>query len=257
MDLVETDDERLQAEALALGLRKRFHPNGPGEFDVGRHERELRSLTDTALRDELKRLRGIERHLASLSSRSLAWHKTMSSLAQLYAGAFEETIAPDDLHEKLSERFGLIVAQDGLLEVDKITDDLKWVGSLPFALYHHTSSALFPVMRHEGLRIGPQTNFFNTQAGVYVSTIAGGQPVEVYSARAARVHGGEPSTIRVRRELSDLTPDPDDVDLAWAHGRQFVTPSVPPQDIYWDGGRYQPFAEGDDQPAPARQRAKP
>lgn len=59
------------------------------------------------------------------------------------------------------------------------------VGNLPIAMYHHTGSAHMDAIRREGLKVGKPTNFF-TQQGVYVTTIQAGEPVSVYSRRAAR-----------------------------------------------------------------------
>lgn len=132
----------------------------------------------------------------------------------------------------LLEELGLQVAEDGLIEVEQITDIVRQViGDLPVAFYHHTSTALLPKIKEDGLLVGKQTNFFNTQAGVYVSTISAGQPVAIYSSRAAKVHGGDPTTIRLRRTLDQVSPDPDDADLEWAQGKQFITPNVPPSDL--------------------------
>lgn len=60
--------------------------------------------------------------------------------------------------------------------------------------------------------------------------------MSVYSRRPALVHGGVPITLRVRRKLSEIKPDPDDVDLARAYSKGASTsrPSVPLEDIMWD-----------------------
>lgn len=137
----------------------------------------------------------------------------------------------------LYRRFSIQVASDGLIEAERLTDRVRSVvGGAQIAMWHHTSTALLDKIRAEGLKVGKQTNFFNTQAGVYLSTIAHGRPVDTYAQRAARVHGGSPVHLRVGVYLSELTPDPDDADLDWAQGRQFVTPSVAPDrlaDLPW------------------------
>lgn len=134
--------------------------------------------------------------------------------------------------DQLKDQHGITVAADGLIEVERLTGfNVAIIGELPIALYHHTSSALLPLIEKEGLRIGKPTNFFNSQAGVYISTMASGEPVGIYGRRAARVYGGDPVAIRIRRTLSQIQPDPDDADLAWAQGRQFITASVAPVDL--------------------------
>ena len=105
------------------------------------------------------------------------------------------------------------------------------VEGLPLALYHHTSSALLPKIAEQGLLVGRQTNFFNSQLGVYLSLIRAGMPVSVYSQRAAYLHGGDPITLRVRRTLDQIENDPDDADLPTLCNRQFISDPVPPADL--------------------------
>jgi hypothetical protein len=140
-----------------------------------------------------------------------------------------------DDEQDLEDQYGITVGKDGLVEPERITPKVaRLIRDLPIALWHHTSSALEKKIRRQGLIVGKQTNYFNTQAGVYVSTIGGGQPVDLYSAVAVRKYGGEPIAIRVRRTLDQIVPDPDDADLAWARGRQFITDPVPPEDLTFD-----------------------
>ncbi|MEJ6002791.1 hypothetical protein [Paucibacter soli] len=231
---IAVDQERLDAEAAALALRLRLNGVQPGSSGALKASQEIQALSDPELRLELHQLRTKDRALTAAAAEHPARQVALKELARRYGQAFGELPKAADFEAVLEERFDLKVGADGLLEAGRIDARLSWVGEMPFALFHHTSSALLASMRQEGLRIGQPTNFFNTQAGVYVSTIASGSPVAVYSARAARVHGGEPITLRVRRRISDLTPDPDDADLAWAQGRQFITPSVPANVIVWD-----------------------
>lgn len=222
------DHERQQAEALAAQL----------SVIAWRHELDdklkshLAALTDDELRREIALLKLAVQRAESTPSPEKA--RTLMVLSTRFSASHPGRPRVDDLEAELQERFGMTVASDGLLECPRITFAMNWVGDLPFALYHHTSTALLDSIRRDGLLVGRQTNFFNSQAGVYVSTISSGTPVETYSRRAARVHGGEPMTLRVARQLADLTPDPDDADLAWAQGRQFITPAVPVKSIRWD-----------------------
>jgi hypothetical protein len=218
----ERDHEREAAEADCERLRRLYL--------IGEASQSVRALSDTALAGELAVFRQLERaHLGYVYGMSPLQRATLGRLAPRLdmAGAREE-----DVHEALADRFGLVVAEDGLIEGNPLTEAAqRLIGDEPVALYHHTSSGLLGEIRTKGLLIGRPTNFFNTQQGVYVSTIANGEPVDVYQRRAARVHGGEPLALRVRRRLSELKPDPDDADLAWAQGRQFVTPAVPVEDL--------------------------
>ncbi len=231
----EPDPEREQAEAHAVELAA-FAWGHVASEDL---RRRLATLSDDELRRELGSLKWAVRQ--DRHPRPKSQEDTLAIVRE--RSGLDTSIPIDDLEEWLDAQFSIRVATDGLLECDRLTERLGWVGDLPFALYHHTSTALLDAIRADGLKIGKQTNFFNSQAGVYVSTIAAGTPVSVYAARAARVHGGEPTTLRVARRLRDLTPDPDDSDLAWAQGRQFITPHVPPEDIRWDAAEEQPEQE--------------
>jgi hypothetical protein len=215
------DIERLSAEKRAI--------------DLGANEKAVSEMSDDELRIEIFRL---ARPSVSISP------EKRSVMAKL-----EERTGVNA--ESLLEEFGIQVADDGLIEAGQITDVLgKIIGDLPVAFYHHTSTALLPRIQREGLRVGEKTNFFNTQSGVYVSTIAAGAPVSTYSARAAKVHGGYPTTIRLRRTLNQVQPDPDDSDLSWAQGKQFITPNVPASDLMWDSDE----VESEDNPARDTQR---
>lgn len=203
------DPERQEAEQRAI--------------DAGASALRVANMSDDELRLELFRRSRI-RVVPKMPSAKAA---TLSQLQQQAGEPLTE--------EQLYERHTIAVADDGLVEVERVTPaNSSIIGNLPIALYHHTASALLPAISEQGLVIGKPTNFFNTQAGVYVSTMAGGRPVDTYSQRAAHVHGGDPITIRVKRLLSEITPDPDDADLNWAQGRQFITPSVPVADVILD-----------------------
>lgn len=234
------DPERAQAQvrAVALGLDPRHAAT--------MSDAELRAVLDRASRRDRNcaLLLPLAQRLTmeGLKARLTALHQQHQHGAGSSAPAQGESLPDEDpqeesdLIEVLCDQYGVTVAADGLVEVERFTRAaIRLIGPvLPVALYHHTSTALLDRISRDGLRVGRPTNFFNTQAGVYLSTIASGVPVGAYSARAARVHGGDPCTLRVKRRLWQIRPDPDDQDLVWAQGRQFVTPQVPPEDIRWD-----------------------
>lgn len=223
------DPDRQEAERLAASLAGELRRSA--EF-----VERLTALSDDELRAEIVRLKLTKRHPGAT-----AWPKPkLSTLKALleranHFGATDRKLDAQAVADRLDREFGLQVADDGLIEADRITPRLATlVGDLPIAVYHHTAAVLLPQIAEQGLKVGRQTNFFNTQAGVYLSTRRAGEPVEIYSRRAAYLHGGQPTVIRVRRLLSQLTPDPDDADLAWAQGVQFISDPVPPQDILLD-----------------------
>ena len=161
-----------------------------------------------------------------------AKQETLRTL-QSRLGPVAQDLDLDELQDLLARELGLQVADDGLIEADRFLDPQRQlVGSLPVALYHHTATGVAASIQEHGLVVGLQTNYFNSQAGVYVSTRRAGEPVALYSRVAAAKHGGEPMVLRVRRTLDQITPDPDDADLAWAQGVQFITrPPVPVDDL--------------------------
>lgn len=220
------DQERLDAENRLKELGNRLGISGS---DVAK----MLALDDAGLRRALDRLRLKSRHPGEAAWPRAKTLVTKQLKACLVAGgAVGMRASLSDVAQHLAEDYRIEVADDGLVEVDKITDAVrKLVGDLPVAVYHHTSSALLPKIAAQGLIVGKQTNFFNTQAGVYLSTRRSGEPVDIYSKRAAHVYGGDPAVIRVRRRLDQLVPDPDDADLAWAQGVQFISQPVPAKDV--------------------------
>lgn len=223
------DPERIQAEDLALQLARL-----PAGAARERRAAELRRLSDDDLRREIRRLRAAALHEQALPPAAAG---VLCELRHRLSRLQPREILPDDdreLAEILAARYDVTIAADGLIEISRITQQASHlIGELPLALYHHTATSLLPAIRHHGLLVGRQTNFFNSQAGVYLSTCAAGQRVRIYAQRAARVHGGEPCTVRVRRRLNQLRADPDDADLEWAQGVQFISEPVPPQDLVW------------------------
>lgn len=225
----QKDAERIAAERRALELASKLK-RGAG------HVADVSSMSDRELSRVITQMRIRLEHEAPPMPR-----KKQSSLSQLRSNMVARkevraSICLRDLERVAYDIHGISVGNDGLVEVERVTPDVASViGSMPVALYHHTSSALLPKIRKDGLIIGKQTNFFNTQAGVYLSTRNHGEPVDVYSKRAVHVYGGNPVALRVRRTLDQLRPDPDDADLAWAQGVQFISQPVPPSDIEMSG----------------------
>lgn len=220
------DHERHSAETRLKELGAQL---GETESDLAK----MLALDDVGLRRALDQLRLKSRHPGEA-----AWPRSKTLVvkqlkARLVAGgALNVRTSLTDVAQHLAEAYVIEVADDGLVEADKITDTVRdLIGDLPVAVYHHTSSALLPKIAVQGLIVGKQTNFFNTQAGVYLSTRRAGEPVDIYSKRAAHVYGGDPAVIRVRRRLDQLVPDPDDADLAWAQGVQFISQPVPAKDV--------------------------
>ena len=136
--------------------------------------------------------------------------------------------------EWLEGEHGVSVRDDGLVEFETLDDGTRAVvGGLPVVVYHHTSDAVLPSVRREGLRAdtGADASRWGEEClGVYVTTEAAGRPADGYLSRACAVHGGSPATLEVRTTLSALAPDENDADIA-SGARQFVLPGVPPGDI--------------------------
>jgi hypothetical protein len=99
------------------------------------------------------------------------------------------------------------------------------------AVYHGTSSALFPsIVQAGGLR-RPRSKadmaspHKNSGAGVYVED-SGGSLVSRYALAATQRFGGDVVLLTIKTTLEDLQADPDDRDLPG--GRyQYVLDSVP------------------------------
>jgi len=163
----------------------------------------------------------------------------MSDILTRVRPGFDRWVAQADgdrdsywLAEYLQGELGLSVRDDGLVEFESLDPRVrKAVGDLPAVVYHHTSDAILPAVRSEGLRPGEDVNRWGAPClGVYVTTEATGPAAEGYLSRACDAHGGDPVTLEIRTTLDRLTPDENDEDIASGR-RQFVLPSVAPQDI--------------------------
>lgn len=218
------DPDRLEAEETALQLAGRLGQDTPS----------LPTRLALASDDELRRILTALRREARAVARSVPEAKAQTlRLLQVRLGASAAGLDLWAVETQLAEELGLYVADDGLIEADRLLEpQRRLIGQLPVALFHHTASGVLASIQEHGLIVGKQTNYFNSQAGVYVSARRAGEPVAVYSRVAAARHGGEPMVLRVRRTLDQITPDPDDADLAWAQGVQFITrPPVPVDDL--------------------------
>lgn len=240
------DIERAQAELRLMAMAERLKGVGvPLGVQMPCVLEDIKRLSDDQLRQALMRARlelsagsddrtaAQKRVLAALRDRLRADDKLLERVlgsAGVQNGEFE---SDHDLEALLSDSLALCVGADGLIEVSKVTPHIgDLIGALPLAMFHYSASGqdgqLQLAIEQEGLRVGRQTNFFNTQAGVYLSTLSN-SPVNMrYAKRATMVHGGDQLVWRVGVCLEELEPDPDDLDLPWAFGVQFVAQGVEP-----------------------------
>jgi hypothetical protein len=107
----------------------------------------------------------------------------------------------------------------------------KVLSGLPVAVYHGTSSALFPSIVQAGGLQRPRSKadmaspHKNSGAGVYVED-SGGSLVSRYALAATQRFGGDVVLLTIKTTLEELRADPDDRDLPG--GRyQYVLDSVP------------------------------
>ena len=151
---------------------------------------------------------------------------------------FAQAWADDDLRldyldDYLRDEYQIDVREDGACTFWKATPEVEHlIGDLPVIVYHHTSSGLLPAIRREGLRADARksNSYQNSGAGVYVTTEVSGPAVEGYKRNAISRRKGHPVTLEIKTTLNQLTPDPDDEDIASGEV-QFILPYVPPQDI--------------------------
>jgi hypothetical protein len=151
------------------------------------------------------------------------------------AKAGEDLDAREDLlQDYLRAEHSIEVRADGLVSFDQLSRDVRSIiGSQPVVLFHHTSDKVRAKVKREGLHTrGKAANpYRNSRAGVYLTTETSGAVVDGYQRRATSAHGGNPHTFEVRTTIPELDLDPDDRDIPRLHGRQFVLPEVPPDQI--------------------------
>ena len=142
------------------------------------------------------------------------------------------------LNEFTAEYFDFEIREDGLIEPERITpQNTRIIGSLPIVVYHHSTDAIEDKVSHMGLLpVGQQgvkssNPHLNSNSGVYVTTDYSSNAVRGYHHNAVAAHGGNPRSWAVRTTIDQLRDDPDDTDLGWSQGRQFVLPQVSPKDI--------------------------
>lgn len=243
------DQERLSAEQRMLDLVAELKASGETvDPDVLDRAKRVSVLDDAVLARDLRRLKHQAKYReqndeSNLRQRTLHVIRQRSTSDEVVSAlkslpgfnAWGPEGDADEFERYLSEALGISVAEDGVCEVDRLVplDDFRLLlGELPVSLYHHTATgdggSVQASIERQGLVVGRSTNFFNTQAGVYVTTRRAGMPHQVYSRRATLVHGGDPIVWRCAVSVVEIEPDPDDADLAWAQGRQFVVPSIPP-----------------------------
>lgn len=149
---------------------------------------------------------------------------------------------PSDFREYLdeftSDRFEFGIREDGLIEPERITaENAKIIGELPIVVYHHSTDAIEDQVGRDGLRPSSEKGikkvnpYLNSSSGVYVTTEYGSNATRGYQNHAIQTHGGNARTWEIRTTISQLQDDPDDADLGWSQGRQFVLPYVSPSDI--------------------------
>jgi hypothetical protein len=106
------------------------------------------------------------------------------------------------------------------------------IGNNPVLVYHFTSSNLLNDILKEGLVQGKvKTNpFSNSYSGVYLTTQNAGTVINSYVDTAIRKHGGKGVQLYIKKNIKDLEPDPDDIDLRTGK-YQFITDHVLPREI--------------------------
>lgn len=144
----------------------------------------------------------------------------------------------DSFRDWASSTYGVDVDEEsGLATFDRRTREVEvLLDGLDVAVYHHTTSKLLSRIRRQGLVVDRARSnpYQNSGAGVYVTTETSGRVIEGYGAAATTRHGGRPVMLTIRTRLHALDDDPDDQELAWARGRQFVLPQVEAGDIvHW------------------------
>lgn len=185
------------------------------------------------------------------------WHTreeadTLDHLWKRFAGrvrhyAKEEDYDPDDLSEVwnrrdvvaewLDDTYAATVDERGRLDPSFLwlDDFLDVAGDLPIVLMHHTSSALLPQIAREGLTAASKgagnRDSTSTHHGVYLTTEVSGPTPAGYQLSAVQRFGGEPVSLAVTVQASDLRPDPDDSDLYSVRNLQAVVDYVPPDQI--------------------------
>lgn len=142
------------------------------------------------------------------------------------------------LDEFISDRYEFNIREDGLIEPERITpENARIIGDLPIVVYHHSTDAVEDEIKRSGLKPSGQDGikkanpYLNTSDGVYVTTQYNSNATRGYQNNAIQAHGGNPRVYEIRTTINQLQDDPDDADLGWSQGRQFVLPYVAPNDI--------------------------
>lgn len=153
--------------------------------------------------------------LSDTDSPPLFSELTRATLQTLADHPIMDDEALEDFRYDLEDE-GLEVRYDGLLVITYPSAEiLERVGNREVVLYHHTASALLPLIQEEGLLASPpeKSDPDCSGAGVYLTCEYGGAAVDGYGRSASRLHGGDPVMLEIKTRLTDLIEDPDDVDL--------------------------------------------
>ena len=153
--------------------------------------------------------------------------------ADLEQAREDERLRLEYLEDYLRDEHSVTVRADGLIEFETLNPKVAGlIGDLPVLVFHHTSDAILPQVRRDGLVAGRNdvNRWGKVAAGVYLTTQTSGPAVKSYHQRARIVHGGEPVTLGVRATLDELCADPDDADIGSGR-RQFLMPHVAPERI--------------------------
>jgi hypothetical protein len=137
----------------------------------------------------------------------------------------------DELQTFLTDKYSIDVREDGLVTFWHLDPDTeRFIGDLPIALYHFTSSRVARLIKADGLASGRESINRTVEPGVYLTTETSGPAVQGYVRNAVAHHGGQPVCVIVKAYLSELEADPDDHDIS--SGRhQFRVDHVPPDRI--------------------------
>ena len=213
------------ADRLILDVRKTM-----GKETLPESEAVLRSAgvegPEAAYRSSL---RDIESRLDQARLRGWLDDLYDGDAEALDAAIADEADRIEHVRDYLREVHGITVRQDGLIEFDRLNDEVAaLIGDRDVVMFHHTSTAVSGAVRTEGLRGGAVTA---KTPGVYLTTEISGPAASQYQTGAISAHGGKGVVYEVRVKLSELMPDPDDADLSWAVGRQFMMENIPAERI--------------------------
>jgi hypothetical protein len=148
----------------------------------------------------------------------------------------ESTLKGEDTYwidEYLNDEYQITITNDGLIQFEELTDEVKdIVGNNDVLMYHHTSTGVMDDVSKQGLKeTGVDVNRKGeVEKGVYLTTQYSGPEVDGYKQNAVQVHGGNPITLEVKTKVNKLIPDVDDADIK-SGIHQFTVDNVSPKNI--------------------------